>query len=268
MAEVKKEIARRWRWLGVEFVVIALGVLAALFVDTWVEDRENAERAEVYRQRLIIDIERDIRNLDAVIEYYNGIRDYALMLLADLEGEQPLDDFTLLYAAFNAAEEWRFILESSTYNDLQSTGGLALIDDVSLRIDLADYHRIGKTREVAWNLSRDYREVARGIIPNTLQTAIHTSCNSNLNSTRFSPAEASSNSHFPVSIEPLTGSATSEGLCGLNPGDFFLDKAAAELRSDPRIPHLLRYRISQLRVAAALFDGQRQLAERLLERLR
>lgn len=262
------EIGRRWRWLGVEFFVIALGVLAALFVDTWVDERDNAERAEVYRQRLIVDIERDIRNLDAVIEYYNGVRNYALILLADLEGDQPLDDFTLLFAAFNAAEEWRFILESSTYNDLQSTGGLALIDDVSLRIDLADYHRVGKTREVAWNLSRDYRVAARGIIPNSLQTAIHASCNSNLISTRPSPGEADSNAHFPASIEPLTGSATAEGQCGLNPGDFVLDKAAAELRADPSIPRLLRYRISQLRVAAALFAGQRELAERLLERLR
>lgn len=262
------EIVRRWRWLGVEFLVIALGVLAALFVDTWVEDRENAERAEVYRQRLIVDLERDIRNLDAVIEYYSGVRNYALMTLADLEREQPLDDFILLHAAFNAAEEWLFILESSTYNDLQSTGALALIDDVALRIELAEYHRAGKAREVAWNLVRDYRAVARGIIPNTLQKAIHTSCNSNLNSDSPSPGEANSNAQISVSIEPLTGSATAEGLCGLNPGDFVLDKAAAELRSDTRIPHLLRYRISQLRVAAALFEGQRQSAEQLLDRLR
>ena len=59
------ELAKRWRWLGVEFLVISLGVLAALFVDTWVEDRENAERAEVYRQRLIVDLERDVANLQA-----------------------------------------------------------------------------------------------------------------------------------------------------------------------------------------------------------
>jgi hypothetical protein len=37
------ELAKRWRWLGIEFVVIVLGVLSALFVDTWVEDRENAK---------------------------------------------------------------------------------------------------------------------------------------------------------------------------------------------------------------------------------
>lgn len=35
------KLTKRWRWLGVEFLVIALGVLAALFVDMWVENREN-----------------------------------------------------------------------------------------------------------------------------------------------------------------------------------------------------------------------------------
>lgn len=265
---MKSEFTRRWRWLGVEFLVIALGVLAALFVDTWVQDREDAERAEVYRQRLVVDLQKDIANLDAVIEYYNAVRNYGLITLADLEGAQPLDDFTLLHAAFNAAEEWLFVLESSTYNDLQNTGGLALIDDVSLRIDLADYHRAGKSREVAWNLARDYRKVARGIIPNPLQMAIHESCNSNLNAVQPQLDDEPSDSQVPASIEPLTRTATAQGLCGMNPGDFVLDKAAAELRSDPEIPRLLRYRISQLRVAAALFEGQRELAERLLGRLR
>ncbi len=261
------EIAKRWRWLGIEFLVIALGVLAALFVDTWVEDRENEERAEIYRQRLITDIRRDIANLDAVIEYYSSVRDYGLVTLADLEGEKPLDEFTLMYAAFNAAEEWAFVLEFSTYNDLQSTGGLALLDDVQLRIDLADYHRIGKSRENVWNLPRDYRAAARGIIPNAVQAAIHESCNDQsdvgalLRAARLSGAQPSAN------IEPLTGSAIAEGTCGLDPADFNLEKAARQLRSDTEIPRLLRYRISQLRVATVLFDGQKALAKRLLASL-
>ncbi|HKJ15727.1 MAG TPA: hypothetical protein VJ984_00070, partial [Xanthomonadales bacterium] len=153
--------------------MIALGVLAALFVDTWVEDRQNAEKAEIYRQRLAVDIKRDISNLTAVIDYYNSVRDFGLVTLADLDGVQPLEDFSLMHAAFNAAEEWAFVLESSTFNDLQSTGAMSLIADVELRIDLADYHRIGKSRENVWNLPRDYRAVARGIIPNPVQAAIH-----------------------------------------------------------------------------------------------
>ena len=49
---------------------------------------------------------------------------------------------------------------------------------MQLRIDLADYHRIGKSREGVWNLPREYRATARGIIPNDLQAEIHEACNS------------------------------------------------------------------------------------------
>jgi len=261
------ELNKRWRWLGIEFVVIALGVLAALFVDTWVEDRQNAERAEVYRERLTIDLKRDIANLDSVTEYYTNVRKFGLATLADLDGLERLDDFSLLYAAFNAAEEWAFVLESSTYNDLQSTGGLALISDVQLRIDLADYHRIAKSRENVWNPLRDYRSTARGIIPNALQTAIHNSCVGEDDGGGPLSAVESSESQLPASMQPLTSSAISKGRCGLNPEDFDVRVAAEKLRSDPNIPRLLRYRISQLRIATALFEGQKELAQRLLDRL-
>ena len=248
--------------------MIALGVLAALFVDTWVEDRQNAEKAEIYRQRLAVDIKRDISNLTAVIDYYNSVRDFGLVTLADLDGVQPLEDFSLMHAAFNAAEEWAFVLESSTFNDLQSTGAMSLIADVELRIDLADYHRIGKSRENVWNLPRDYRAVARGIIPNPVQAAIHESCNAGYEDIDGPlSAVTTKSAEIAANIEPLTGSAIAAGLCGLNPGDFDVRIAANELRTDKQISRLLRYRISQLRVATALFAGQREFAEQLLTRL-
>lgn len=259
---------KRWRWLGVEFLVIGLGVFAALAVDTWVEERENDRRAAEYRERLKTDLQRDVANLNDVIDYYHGIREFGLVTLADLSGDQRLDDFTLMFAAFNAAEEWGFSLESSTYNDMQSTGGLALIDDVELRIDLADYHRQGRSRAEVWDLPRGYREAARGIIPNSLQAAIHESCVPNFDTDEPLSAASSAGARLPATGEPLTGSAKSQGNCGLSPAEFDTARAAGELRADSQVARLLRFRNSEVRVAIALFEGQRILAEGLLERLK
>ena len=167
----------RWRWLGLEFTVIVLGVLTALFVDTTLQDWQDAEREAVYLERLTLDLERDLANLDAVMGYYASIREHGLATLADLEGAPRMDELHTLFSAFNAAEEWGFTLESSTFDDMRSTGGLALIKDVRLRLQLADYHRQGGSRKSVWDLPRDYRERARGIIPNALQAAIHERCN-------------------------------------------------------------------------------------------
>ena len=47
------EFSERRRWLWLEFAVIMLGVLSALLVDTWIQDREDSRRAEIYRERLM-----------------------------------------------------------------------------------------------------------------------------------------------------------------------------------------------------------------------
>ena len=262
------EITHRWRWLGVEFVVIALGVLSALFVDTLVEERQDAQREAVYLQRLEADLQRDISNLDTVIAYYTRVREYSLATLADLEGTAPLDDFQLLFSAFNAAEEWGFQPESSTWNDLQSTGGLSLIRDVQFRIELADYYRQGKGRAAdVWYLPRAYRETVRGIIPNPLQAAIHESCVADRDALHLDSSIDLTGELLPASTVGMGGSAGAVGQCGLDPDDFELTRAAEELRNDPGIPRLLRYRISQMRVALSLYAGQRDEAVKLHDRL-
>jgi hypothetical protein len=250
----------RWRWLGVEFAVIVLGILSALFVDTWMDERQDMQRADIYRQRLIADLEADIRNLDDTVMYYGRIRSFGLSVLEDLEGKRPLDDFQLLFSAFNAAEEWGYRLASSTYLDMQNTGGLALFDDVQFRLDLANYHRQASARELVWNLPRAYREVARGIIPNALQQAIHEQCLNIPSDIQTSAAEARSAFHSAM--------GDLSDRCGLRAEDFDLAQAVATFRSHPEVEMLLRFRMSEARVSLKLFEGQREMATSLLSSLR
>ena len=98
----------RMRWLAVEFVVIALGMLSALAVDTWIQDRQDARRAAEYRVRLMADLQADMDNLRDRAQYYSLIRDAGLAVIEVLEGRTEMEDAALLFAAFNAAEEWDF----------------------------------------------------------------------------------------------------------------------------------------------------------------
>lgn len=261
--------ADRWRWLGVEFLVIVLGVLSALFVDTWLEERQDAERAEVYRQRLIADLESDITNLSAVQSYYTRIRAFGLLMLDDLEGRATLDDFALAMAAFNAAEEWGFQLETATYTDLKSTGGLSLIEDVQLRLDLGNYYSQAITRSVVWLLPRDFRESARGIIPNDLQAAIHTECSEITDDVmQVDTGIALPALNFRGIGDTFSAGAELTETCGIDPSQFDLTVAAQTLRSDPEVARELRFRMSEIRVSISLFEGQKQMAQDLLARLR
>jgi len=57
-------------------------------------------------------------------------------------------------------------------------------------------------------------------------------------------------------------------FCGLDPADFDVEDGAREMRSDPTIGRLLRFRISELRGGNALYGGQKEMAQKLRDRLR
>lgn len=59
----QKGYVARARRLGVEFVVIVLGVLAAFAVEGWSEQRENARREHDYLLRLQEDLARDLEQI-------------------------------------------------------------------------------------------------------------------------------------------------------------------------------------------------------------
>jgi len=243
---------QRWRWLGAEFTIIVLGVLSALLVDTWIEEREHAERAAEYRERIVADLLTDVKEMTARMEYYERIREFGLAVLDVYEGRAQMSDFDLMFAAFNAAEEWGFSAESSTFTDMQNTGHLALVGDLRLRLDLARYYRELGARSTVWSPPSAFREVARGIIPNQLQASIHQQCNEVATDITLMSARAG-----PGTDQP----------CHLDPAEFDVAAAAERLRTHPAAAELLRYRVSQLRIAVDLFQNQRAIAKELLEQL-
>jgi|GEM_PF-2131047 len=260
---------KRIHFLFIEFIIIALGVLSALAVDTWIEERNEEKRAVVYRERLTADLQSDVVSINTTAAYYNQIRQYGLKVIADLEGRQSLDDFALLFAAFNAAEEMEFALESSTFDDMKNTGGMAVIDDVQLRVNLAAYYHQTEVRGLVWNLPRAYRVWARGIIPNALQAAIHENCTAA--PVDFSQAnENDPSARFNSAINPgdlMSASVDASTFCGLDVSQFPVASAAAEIRNEPETARLLRFRMSEARVAIYLLEGQRDMAEALLDQL-
>jgi hypothetical protein len=59
-----------------EFVLIVLGVLMALMVDTEIEKRSDDNLRQEYLSRLTADIESDRRNLDHRIAFFTSVRSF------------------------------------------------------------------------------------------------------------------------------------------------------------------------------------------------
>lgn len=125
--------------LGLEIVIVIIGILVAFQIDRWAEDRREREQEYDYLVRLKEDLRIEIHSMDEAIQFAES-RIAAVLLLEEVIAnpsvvmEQP----DAVPVAMETAT-WRSFpqINAFVYTELQSSGNLALIRSESLRRELA-----------------------------------------------------------------------------------------------------------------------------------
>ncbi len=128
--------------LGLEIIVVILGILIAFQIDRWAEDRRDREQEYDYLVRLKEDLQIEVQSMDQAIQYAKS-RIAAVLLLEEVIANPSI--VTRQPKAVPVAIEtatWRSFpqINAFVYTELQSTGNLALIRSESLRRDLANHY--------------------------------------------------------------------------------------------------------------------------------
>ncbi|MEP4148255.1 MAG: hypothetical protein ABJL54_13635 [Halioglobus sp.] len=226
-----------------EFLLIVIGVLAALMLEALMSERHDKSLEAEYLSRLESDITKDKLAFTYRIEFFSSVQAFSQEFLEWLHSDSVMDKRVLL-AAFYAAEVWPYELTKSTYQDLQSTGNLRLIEEVALRANLIQYYNRADARDDYWNPSAEYRKSIRGLIPTKVQGQIREKC-----------PTTDRQDLVPTGFPP----------CDLQGVD--LDRLAIlfePLRNDPNFLKALTYRHSELGVAVRLFEQQVAFADEIL----
>lgn len=136
-----KRFTLDWRQAATEFLIIVVGVLAALGVDQWRSERDDRRTEAEYISRLRVDIESDIgqfsdfeRILEAKARFLRSLLDDTVD--ADYGGDTRGLMEAKVYSSFQALPD----SVSTTFDELQSTGRLALIQDLAQRDALSKYY--------------------------------------------------------------------------------------------------------------------------------
>lgn len=134
--------ARSWFWVLVDFVVVVAGILLALQLDAWSQQRDEVRLEALYLERIVEDLEIERSRMDAAAGYASNRIEAARLLervvadpslAADEPARMPWAIETVTWRSFPQ-------INATVYRELQSTGRLALIRSETLRRKLAEHY--------------------------------------------------------------------------------------------------------------------------------
>lgn len=133
-----------------EIILVVIGILIALQINTWNEGRKDHKQEQVYLNRLLVETKEDILTFTKEIKKLkNGIETITLFSEA-LKNPLTSDD-ELLKSAENYFRYGSlyptFSSSTSTFDDLSSTGNLKIIRNTQLRDLLVKHY--AKHKETA-----------------------------------------------------------------------------------------------------------------------
>jgi hypothetical protein len=143
--------------LGLELIVVILGILIAFQIDRWAEERRERTQEYDYLLRLKEDLHFEIRDMDRAIRFAEDRIANVLLLEEVIANPSTVEEQSGSLPMALERVTWRSFPQISAfvYTELQSSGNLALIQSEPLRRDLANYYstfkhysRVGLDRDI------------------------------------------------------------------------------------------------------------------------
>jgi hypothetical protein len=159
-----------WQTVTVEFLLVVLGVLLALQLDNWNEQRKDHALFQDYLVQLQADLRADINQAEGRIEASRSLDERAAYLISVIEGKatQPIDQNLLVSSVLAAGYAYLDLVNRQTYDELISTGNLRLFPDTALKRDVVSYYARQELGN-QWNtliqsVQIDYRRATRNLL--------------------------------------------------------------------------------------------------------
>lgn len=172
--------AHDWTGALIELVIVIAGILIALQVSNWNQERADRERGARFAKRLVVELASDQRGMDEALAFWRKVGGYGVAAMAHAEQSALVegDRWKTVLAYYQASQLYPFELEDTTFLEMRDGSGLALIADESLRKRIADYYRMGGAGLRANILYHRpaYRQEVRGLTPWHVQEYIWAHC--------------------------------------------------------------------------------------------
>ncbi len=161
-----------------EIVLVVIGILIALQINNWNQNRLNEDLESLYYERLLDDVREEEQILEATINYSKQVSFHAKKAIAVFENSidaeiNPVDNLIDMYQASQLVDSYS---ASSTFKELIASGQINLIRNDSLKTALIRYYDTEWSETGVFILENKYRENLRGKMPDEIQTQIRLNC--------------------------------------------------------------------------------------------
>lgn len=150
---------RRQDWLtvGIEILVVMIGLLLAFQLDRWRESIVERQQEKTYINRLIADVETDIPGIEYAIALQSLRLELVDLLMAvTLDPTAATEEPVVFLGAVNqAAFTYTPVFTSHTFENLRSTGDLRLILDEPVKNVMFDYYGFDESQQQFRSLQID-----------------------------------------------------------------------------------------------------------------
>lgn len=240
--------AHDWFAVSVDLAVLIIGLALAFQVDRWWEQRADRAKELAYVERLIVDVETDLPNIELAIGLQSLRRDFADLLMDTVvdPAAARAEPAVFLMAVDQAAFTFSPSLTRHTFEDLRSTGNMDLVRDIEVKRLLYDYHDYDQTqwqyRPLQFDTEFRHFTLAAGVVSDAQSRALQ---------------DAFLFAH-PGNIEEVR--AASIGAAGL-------EEAIERFRARPDL-HAWLHQVREMQKEAILVHGRRlERAQALLAAL-
>lgn len=161
---------QNWVAVGLDFLVVVAGIFVGLQVDDWNTSRQQHILERQYLEAIVEDLNVDIESYAFTGEVTQAVAEDVDYLFGVLGDDNLLgDDFSRLPSSIRRASYAYFpVINRTTYDELISTGNLALLRDKALKRRIATYYAEAEsTRQWDGSLRQtqiDHRNSVAGLL--------------------------------------------------------------------------------------------------------
>jgi len=145
-----------------EIVLVVIGILIALQINNWNQERIQYKETKVLLNSLRFDVEEDIKSLQNQINLLSLRRDWADYILESLDSQKVTDSNAFILSMSRVGFIFNYSQTFPTYTEIVSSGKLSYIKSETLKNALAKYQsQVDNNRQIESSYNLGLKETER-----------------------------------------------------------------------------------------------------------